>query len=81
MEVYRAVVEALGFVVTGGERGLVALLKEELKVARRIVAMREAAREGPRVGRMSRGSGSSRAASLEIVPQATLLVPPAPRSP
>ena len=63
MEVYRAVVEALGFVVTGGERGLVALLKEELKVARRIVAMREAAREGPRVGRMSRGSGSSRAAS------------------
>jgi hypothetical protein len=63
MEVYRAVVEALGFVVTGAERGLVALLKEELKVARRTGAMREAAREGPRVGRMSRGSGSSRAAS------------------
>ena len=57
------VVEALGFVVTGAERGLVLLLKEELKVARMIGAMRQAAREGPRVGLMSRGSGSSRAAS------------------
>ena len=60
---YRAVVEALGFVVTGAERGLVALLKEELKVAWMIDAMREAAREGPHVGQMSRGSGTSRAAS------------------
>jgi hypothetical protein len=63
MEVYRAVVEALGFVVTGAERGLVALLKEEWKVAWMIDAMREAAREGPHVGQMSRGSGTSRAAS------------------
>ena len=60
MELYRSVVEALGFVVAGAERGLVALLTEELKVARMIDAMREAARPDSRAGQRSRGSGSSR---------------------
>ena len=60
MQVYHAAVEALGFVVAGAERGLVVLLTEELKVARMIDAMREAARPDSRAGQRSRGSGSSR---------------------
>jgi hypothetical protein len=62
MELYSAVVEALGFLVVGRQRGLVIMLREELKLARMIQEAREAQRPQSRAGQSSRSS-SSRAAS------------------
>ena len=66
MDLYTALVEALGFVVAGAQRGLVSILKAELKLARAVQAAREAMRPGSRGGRSSRAADASSRASSRL---------------